>query len=187
MLSNKLLKGNRLMMSTASKAASKDPKASMFFNSKVQETLKSLTGLNYEKIFRVSKMGKKTNSPTYAFMTEKEVQKSKVEAREKALKLLQMPPVMSERKDKLKVLDKDPAIIGFDASTYVFTDITYGIHDRDRIIVAREPDGTLRHATWDERDRMNQIFFPTEGRRFKPAFLFEPNNLKEASTGFIHD
>ena len=28
----------------------------------------------------------------------------------------------------------------------MFTDITYGVHDRDRIIVARETDGTLREV-----------------------------------------
>jgi len=34
-----------------------------------------------------------------------------------------------------------------------------------RSIVVREPDGVLRDATWDERDRMCQVFFPSHGRK----------------------
>ena len=70
-------------------------------------------------------------------------------------------------------------ILGFDSARYVFTDITFGIHDRDRIIVVREPDGTLRSSTWAERDRMNHIYFPTEGRAHKPSRIFDLETLKE--------
>jgi len=95
---------------------------------------------------------------------------------------LQIPPVLDERTDDhLKILEKDPAMVGFDSANYVFTDITYGIHDRDRIIVAREPDGTLREATGAERDRMNQIYFPKEGRYIKTPILFEPTVLEGVS------
>lgn len=55
-----------------------------------------------------------------------------------------MPPVMDERQPVNKVLDSDPAIKGYDNVKLVFTDITYGVHDRDRIMVIREPDGVLR-------------------------------------------
>ena len=72
-------------------------------------------------------------------------------------------------------------ILGFDSARYVFTDITFGIHDRDRIIVVREPDGTLRSSTWAERDRMNHIYFPTEGRAHKPSRIFDLETLKEVS------
>lgn len=34
-------------------------------------------------------------------------------------------------------------------------------------------DGTLRKATWEERERMNQIFFPISGRGLEPPKLFE--------------
>ena len=47
----------------------------------------------------------------------------------------------------------------------MFTDITYGVHDRERFIVVREPDGILRHAQGEERDRLNQIYFPHLGRK----------------------
>ena len=32
--------------------------------------------------------------------------------------------------------------------------------DRERLIVVRDIDGTLRTATWEEHDRMNQIYYP---------------------------
>lgn len=73
-------------------------------------------------------------------------------------------------------------VSGFDAAKYVFTDITYGIHDRDRIIVCREPDGTLRQASGEERDRMNQIYFPKLMRSIKAPPLFEIENLTEVRT-----
>merc|ERR1712083_33466 len=158
----------------------KDPIAKVFFNPQVQETLKWLTGLSYEKVFRVSKRGQKPDPPTYAFMTEKELKKAREDIKQKALNLLQMPPVMSERREDIKKLEYDPALVGFDSARYVFTDITFGIHDRDRIIVVRETDGTLRSATWDERDRMNQTYFPTENRTFKPSRIFDLENLKES-------
>lgn len=70
---------------------------------------------------------------------------------------LRMPPVMEERQPINRVLDVDEALKGFDDAKYVFTDITYGVHDRERLVVVREADGTLREAEWEERDRMNQV------------------------------
>ena len=76
------------------------------------------------------------------------------------------------------VLDRDGAIKGYDASPIIFTDITFGVHDRDRIIVVREPDGTLREASWEQRDRVNNVYFPTEERKFDVPAMFEPEELK---------
>ena len=122
-----------------------------------------------------------------------------VEARQKADRKLQMPPVMdevrvsesigmgskkmdtnflSQREDIDVVLDRDGAIKGYDASPIVFTDITFGVHNRDRIIVVREPDGTLREASWEQRDRVNQIYFPTEERKLDVPAMFEAEELK---------
>lgn len=42
----------------------------------------------------------------------------------------------------------------------------------------REPDGTLRKATWEERDRLVQVYFPKPGRRLTPPFMFKEENLK---------
>ena len=163
-------------------SANQSSKMKYFFEPKIQDTLQSLVSVQYEKLFRVSKRGQKVAPPTYVFMTNEQLRKAQMEAQNKAKKLLQIPPVLDERTDDhLKILEKDPAMIGFDSANYVFTDITYGIHDRDRIIVAREPDGTLREATGAERDRMNQIYFPKEGRYIKTPILFEPTVLEGVS------
>ena len=105
----RFLASQRFMCTSVS---GKDPIAKMFFNAQVQETLKSLTGLNYEKVFRVSKRGQKPDPPSYAFMTEKELKKVREEIKQKALNLLQMPPVMSERREEIKKLEYDPALVG---------------------------------------------------------------------------
>ena len=53
---------------------------------------------------------------------------------------------------------------------------------KDRYIVVREVDGALREATWDERDRMNQIYYPKTGRKLNmPRMLtgdYLPDVLK---------
>ena len=54
-------------------------------------------------------------------------------------------------------------LTGYDSAKYVFTDVTFGVHDRARFIVVRQPDGTLREADGEERDRLNQVL---------PRFLF---------------
>ena len=49
---------------------------------------------------------------------------------------------------------------------------------RSRIIVVREPDGSLRTCSWEEKDRVNQIYFPKEGRRHYTPQMFEPEHLE---------
>jgi len=154
-------------------------KQELFFDSKVQDLLKRLTGLDAAKVFRVAKLGQKISAPTYAFLTEKELKETQRKARQEALKKLQMPPVMDVRSEDTDVLEVDEAIQGYDSAKLVFTDITFGIHDRDRLIVTRDPDGTLRQASPAQRDRLNQIYFPKEGRKVNCPPMFEPENLEE--------
>lgn len=52
------------------------------------------------------------------------------QATEQAKKLLQMPPVLPERKPLEDVLSEDKILDGMDAAKYVFTDITYNIPHR---------------------------------------------------------
>jgi len=161
------------------KTVERKGKADLFFGSKVQDLLKRLTGLDQSKVFRVSKLGQDISAPTYAFMTEEELKETQQKAHKEALRKLQMPPVMDARPEETKVLEVDQAIQGYDACKLVFTDITFGIHDRDRLIVVRDPDGTLRHASPDQRDRLNQIYFPKEGRKVNAPPLFEPEKLAD--------
>lgn len=49
---------------------------------------------------------------------------------------------------------------------------------QERFIVVREPSGTLRKASWEERDRMIQVYFPKEGRRVLTPVIFKEENLQ---------
>jgi small subunit ribosomal protein S22 len=93
------------------------------------------------------------------------LRQAELKAEQTAKTLLQMPPVMNERETDTTILDSDVALSGYDSAKLVFTDITYGIHDRERIIVVRDADGDLGHANGDERARLNQIYFPHKGRK----------------------
>ncbi len=51
-----------------------------------------------------------------------------------------------------------------------------------RLIVVREPDGRLRHANWNERERMLQIFYPAKGKLFHTPVMFNPDALEVSQT-----
>lgn len=112
-------------------------------------------------------------------MTTDQIQEEVDNALKRAEVKLQMPPVMKVKAEDIKVLSKDPALKDFDESDYVFTDITYGIPDSDRYIVIRGRDGTLATASLDVRKKLNQFYFPLNGRQVRVPKLFEADNLKE--------
>ena len=49
-----------------------------------------------------------------------------------------------------------------------------------RAVVVRQPDGTLRNATWDEKMRMCQTFIPRPGREAFTPRMFHPEFLSHA-------
>jgi len=153
-------------------------KQHVFYDSEVQGLLKSLTGLNQQKIFRTRNVGKNIERSVYQFVTEEELKDMQKEFKQKAEQKIQMPPVMDERVSNSRVLEEDPHLVGFDVSKFVFTDITYGVPDRERIIVVRDLDGTLRTADPDEQDRINHTYYPREGRKHYVPPLFEPEHLQ---------
>lgn len=112
-------------------------------------------------------------------MTEKQLE-SEVRAKFKqAEHLLQMPPVLQQmRQEKHKIISTDLGLVGFDESSYVFTDVTFGLKYSDRSVVIRHPDGVLEEAPYDVRKRVHQIYFPQASRKFRDPKMFEPENLK---------
>lgn len=48
---------------------------------------------------------------------------------------------------------------------------------QNRLIVVREPNGVLRRANHEERHRMNQIYFPVDGRFIHTPKMFEEIEL----------
>ncbi|XP_029301500.1 small ribosomal subunit protein mS22 isoform X2 [Cottoperca gobio] len=147
-----------------------------FTDPAVQDILTRITGLDLQKVFRPIKQDLKP--PTYKLMTDEQLKQAVDLATDQAKKLLQMPPVLPERKPINDVLSEDKILDGMITAKYVFTDITFNIPHRERFIVVREPNGVLRKATWEERDRLVQAYFPKNGRKIIPPLLFKEENLK---------
>ncbi|XP_049949635.1 28S ribosomal protein S22, mitochondrial [Schistocerca serialis cubense] len=157
--------------------ADRDP-APFFFNKDVQNLLKKLTRVDLHKVFRARKEGKDLKEPEYKFMSTEEVNKAVEEAWQRAEERLQMPPFLLPTPDVRREICKDPELQGYCDSKFLFTDITFGVCNEDRLIVARDPDGALRHADRDERFRCSQIYFPLPGRKLRTPHMFEEEHLK---------
>ncbi|KAM3963014.1 mitochondrial ribosomal protein S22 [Aphomia sociella] len=151
----------------------KDP-APKYFSENVQVLLKRLTRPDFAKIFRRRKNSDLPvlRTPTYKFLTNEELESEIAKANAKADKLLQMPPVVKTQQPVNDVLSQDPALVGYDTSKFLFTDITFGVANEHRIIVERDPDGTLRSCDHEIRKRLNQVYFPIHGRKIKEPLMF---------------
>jgi small subunit ribosomal protein S22 len=158
-------------------AYDRDP-APYFCDQEVQKLLQILTRPNPEKVFRRRLDGSKLDEPVYKFMTNEELAKAYEKSNKKMWELLQIPPIVKIREEDIRILSKDPALQGFTDAKYVFTDISFGVSNKNRIIVIREPNGNLRTAYHSERDRLNQIYFPIPGREIVTPKMFEEEHLK---------
>ncbi|XP_060538983.1 small ribosomal subunit protein mS22 [Pantherophis guttatus] len=154
-----------------------------FMDEKVQNLLSKMTGMDLEKIFKARKQERKP--PVYKVMTEAQLEEASAQAVKKAKEYLKMPPVLNEREPIDDVLAEDKIIDGTEPYKYVFTDLTYDISHNERFIVVRETNGVLRKATWEERDRMIQLYFPKQGRKIVPSSIF--SNKNGAMTMFLQD
>ncbi|KAI4895019.1 hypothetical protein NFI96_025007, partial [Prochilodus magdalenae] len=153
-------------------------KTAQFTDTEVQDILTRITGLDLNKVFQPAKQELKP--PKYKLLTDAQLEEAVRKAEVQAESLLKMPPVLPERKPIDDVLSEDKMLEGMDTAKYVFTDITYNIPHRERFIVVREPSGTLRKASWEERDRIIQVYFPKEGRKLTAPPIFKEENLKGA-------
>ncbi|XP_008592599.1 PREDICTED: 28S ribosomal protein S22, mitochondrial isoform X2 [Galeopterus variegatus] len=157
-------------------SGSSEIKKPAFMDEEVQSILIKMTGLNLQKTFKPAIQELKP--PTYKLMTQAQLEEATRQAVEIAKERLKMPPVLEERAPINDVLAEDKILEGTETHKYVFTDITYSIPHRERFIVVREPSGTLRKASWEERDRMIQVYFPKEGRRILTPVIFKEENIK---------
>ncbi|XP_069700437.1 small ribosomal subunit protein mS22 [Periplaneta americana] len=171
----KLNTSRRLKSQTA--ADNRDP-APLFFNSDMQQLLKKLTRVDFRIVFRKKRYGERLETPEYKFLTTEELEKFMKNAEEKAEQKLQMPPVVKKRSEEPEILSRDYELQGYSDSKFVFTDITFGVSDRERMIVVREPNGELRKALPEERHRMNEAYFPEPGRKIRMPKMFEQEHLK---------
>ncbi|CAH1774308.1 unnamed protein product, partial [Owenia fusiformis] len=154
----------------------RDP-GEVFITPCVQELLYRMTRLDVDKVF-APKL-KQAKNPQYELIPESKLGELQERVLRKAMNKLQMPPVLKQRAPLKEVLEENPDIAGITETKYIFTDITYGISNKERYIVAREADGTLRKATHDERDRMINVYFPVKGRMVYMPKMFEEARLEE--------
>ncbi|TNN64942.1 28S ribosomal protein S22, mitochondrial [Liparis tanakae] len=132
-----------------------------FSDPAVRDLLTGITGLDLQKVFRPVK--EELKPPTYKLMTDQQLEEAVEMATEQAKKLLQMPPVLPERKPVDDVLSVDEILGGMQKAKYVFTDVTYDIPHR---------------ASWEERDRLVQVYFPKDGRKITAPLVFKEENLR---------
>lgn len=162
-----------------------------FFSFNVQDILRRLTRVDPAKVFRSRKDGTKVTNPTFKFVTTEQLKEMQRKSERKMHMRLQMPPMVKMADDTAKVLSEDPELEGLSTVKYVFTDISFGVSNKDRLIVVREPGGTLRHAFTNERSRMNQVYFPTTGKELEtPRMFSDPylaNLLEREEYEFILD
>ncbi|RWS03306.1 28S ribosomal protein S22-like protein [Dinothrombium tinctorium] len=150
----------------------------LFLRKDVQRILEEITGFDLNRVFS-QKPVPRLNAPRYLFLTDEDLKMSMERAKRKAKHKLAMPPIMNPREDVTQILEVDTALQGFDKHKYIFTDISLGFNDRNRLIVVREPNGVLRRANRQERYHMNQTFFPAEGRSMEVPKMFEDEYLQE--------
>jgi len=148
----------------------------VFINEKVQSLLSSITGFDIMKV-----AGPKIvplEKPVYKLLTTEQLEQEQESAAQRMRQNLQMPPYMNPRKPPGAPLSIDPDLAHFDTSKFVFSDITFGLKDRERVVTVRDIDGNLRNAPWDVKERMNQIYNPREGRKVVTPAMFKEANLE---------
>lgn len=111
-------------------------------------------------------------------MTAKQLEEEVRHKVKHAEKLLQMPPIIQIMDGANRVITTDKALKGFSKSSFVFTDVTFGLKNKDRSVVIRHPDGVLENASFDIRKRVYQIYFRQKGRLFREPKMFEAENIK---------
>ncbi|XP_069583918.1 small ribosomal subunit protein mS22 [Ranitomeya imitator] len=147
-----------------------------FSDPEVQGILRKMTGLNLQKVFQP--IPQVSRPPTYKLMTQQQYDEALQKAVMVAQQHLEVPPMPSEREPIDETLAVDEILDGTDTAKFVFTDITFSTPHSERFIVVREPNGVLRKATWEERDRMIQVYFPRHGRKMVPPPVFREENMK---------
>ncbi|XP_063051717.1 28S ribosomal protein S22, mitochondrial isoform X2 [Engraulis encrasicolus] len=157
-----------------------------FSDPEVQRLLKVMTGCDLQKVFKVTPQPT-LKPPSYKLLTDQQLQQAVSAAEEEAGHLLTPPPELEERVAINDELSHDALLEGADEAKLVFTDITLNVPHRERFMVVREPSGSLRKASWEERDRILQIYFPKEGRQLTHPAIFNQESMKLALSEWRHE
>lgn len=160
----------------ASAARARKSISQIFFDKNVQKLLTDITRFDESKLFARVPVPR-LKSPKLMFMSDEQLKRAKEDAYHRIQAKLQMPPVLEANESKPKVLARDKELVGYSNFKIMFVDIGPGYSNRSRLMSVREPDGTLRYPTHEERSRMNHIFFPDDSKSIDEPKLFEKDNL----------
>ena len=64
-------------------------------------------------------------------------------------------------------------------TSYVFTDISLNVPNKNRLVVVRESNGVLRKGEFNEREKMLQVYFPKKDKSIHTPKLFDQIQLEE--------
>lgn len=166
--------------SSAIRSASISPDSAekFFLKPQVQQDLRAIIGYEKDIVFADQPVDR-LYSPRYVFMTNEELAISMERVNKRAAKILEVPPYKAPVVDGTpEVLAENPEIAEVLDAPIVFTDISPGLADTNRLIVVREVNGKLRRANRTERYRMNHLYYPDPDRFYEKPKMFLPENLK---------
>ena len=135
------------------------------------------------------------NNCYYYYQANKEIT-------EKATAMLATPPLLPQHLPCGEVIEVDEKLADAVPQRIIFTETSQHKENQvtivttntivcltivqHRYIVVREPDGILRQTTWEERDRMCQIFFPALGRKMWLPKILTSEVLPSALDRMMH-
>lgn len=171
-----MIGGNLSIRRLLTSVAQRKDIGQVFIQEDVQKMLKEITRFDEKVLFRRRQVAR-LQTPKLMFMTDNDLRKAKEAAYDQVKARLQMPPVMSPNTRQPEILSKDEEIIGYTKFKVMFVDISPGFSDRNRLMSVRQTDGTLREPTFEERARLNHMFYPGESRTLDVPRLFNDEHL----------
>ncbi|TPP63599.1 Small subunit ribosomal protein S22 [Fasciola gigantica] len=169
-----------LKFSTSMQIDSAEELKDLFANPRIHNLLRLITYRNDEFVHKPR--FRRLQEYNIKMLSDKELEAVKAFSSAFTSQKLQMPPVLAKRTgdDIGHIISTDPGLQGLLPSNnrLVFTDISLGQSRRNRLIVVREPNGDLRHASMAERERINGVYFPLPGRRLRVPLMFSPQHLQ---------
>lgn len=163
-------------------------KSTLFESEPVQAILKRMTSMDLKKVFDQRK--EDLSKPSYKLLDSEGIKVEEEKIKQEAVKRLKMPEVRSMRKPINIMISHDPELIhnDEDGANYVFTDISTSEDFRTRAVLIREnATGILREGNWDERDRMDFMYWPKEGQTYDLAPMLQEKHLPSVLDRLRHE
>lgn len=150
----------------------------------MQSILNTITGISLRKTAELQP-ALEPNKPVFKVVPDKELRRLQAEAfKKERIKIEQRPPFMNPRKEIDIELARNPEIAPVMTHNLLFIDTSAYTRseksNKDKLIVVRDTEGTLREARHGERERAIQIAFPAEGRTMFPSNFFKQESIENA-------